>query len=136
MALFCLNKDLGGKIFSAPCNKTLWELEQTSAVQLRDFGHYRKNCCPFRHENQSLLSETTFALCAGVLPQNTGQRHRSCDSLQAVHLTGCVGRKLRSKVGASALDVEANTFNMVFVFAFVVEFSSDFGFNEVSFIIS
>ena len=71
VALFSLGSGLGGKTFSAPCNKMLWELEHPSAVYLRLFDH-----CPFRHKKQSLLSATTFACFVGVFSRNTGQRHK------------------------------------------------------------
>ena len=105
-----------GKHSRLRVTKTLWELEQPSAVPLRGFGDCLKECCPFRHEKQSMLSAKTFALCVGVFQRNAGQYHRGCVSSQAVHLTGFVGRTLRPTVDASVLDVEANTFNAVFVF--------------------
>ena len=108
MALFFQDSGLDGKTFSVLCNNKFWEFEQTSDVHLRGFEYCRKKCCPFRHEKQTLLSATIFALCVGVFPRNTGQLHRVCVSLQAVHLTDCVGRTLRPTVSASALDVEEN----------------------------
>ena len=50
VALFPLGICRGGKTLPVPCNKTFWELEQSSAVHLRGMGHCRKKCCPFGHD--------------------------------------------------------------------------------------
>ena len=136
MALLCLASGWGGKTLSAPYNKTLWKLEQPAAVHLRCLGHCQKECCPFKHENLGLLSATTFALCVGVLARNTGQRHRGCVSVKAAHRTGCVGKTLGSTVVVSSLDVEANTFEAVFLFVNEGLLSSGCEFAEVIFFLS
>ena len=145
--LFCLDSGLGGKVswlrVTRPCGslKNLLQcicvvsgIAGKSAVLL---GTKSKLC----YQQQFLLSALVSshktqgnAICVGVFPRNTGQRHGGCVSLEVVHLTCCVGRTLRPTVGASALDVETNNFNAVFVFV-IVELSSDFGCNGVTFII-
>ena len=132
MALLCLCTCLDGKIFSAPCTKTLWELKEPSVVHLRAFGHFWKEYWPFGQEKQTLSSELCFALCVGAFPRKTRQCHKGCVSLQSMQLIGFVGRALPPTVGGSALDVEADTFSDAFFFVVSGEISLNSGFSEVT----
>ena len=73
---------------------------------MHGFDHCRKECCPFKHEKQKLLSTTSIALCSDIFEQDIEQHV----SLQKIHLSGFVGRAVHPTVGVSALDIEANTF--------------------------
>ena len=116
VALLDLCRGRGEETVLFPGKETFWKLEQPSAVHLRSFGHFWQECCQFGHKKQKFLSAMTSALCAGVFPRNTKQRHSDCVSLQSIHLTGFDGRQLHLTVVASALDVGANKFLAVFIF--------------------
>ena len=120
-AFFGLCSRLCDEIFSLSSNKTLWALKPLSVVHLFDVGHCRNECCLFRHKKRRLSPATTFGLCVGVFPQNTGQCHTGCFSWQTIHPTSVCARALRPTLVASALDYEANTCIAVFVLVIVGE---------------
>ena len=49
--------DLTLKVFSAPCNKTLWVLSQPGIVHLRDLGHFRNMWSGCKQAKHNLLCE-------------------------------------------------------------------------------
>ena len=77
------------KVRSAPCKKDCLSFHMHFFVHLRGCGHCRIEWLGWKHEKQSFLSATIFALSEGVFFQKTGDLHNWCLSLQATQFGSC-----------------------------------------------